>query len=222
MIELQEVSISSGAFSLKEISFFVNAGDYAVLMGQTGQGKTTILESICGLRRVTSGQILVKDVNVTSRPPGERGIGYVPQDLALFPTLTVSEHFEFALKLRKQTPDAIASRVVTVAKMLGVEHLLARSVHGLSGGESQRVALGRALSFQPSVLLLDEPFSALDEATREEMHALLRRVTASTGVTTLHVTHSSSEAEALANRRFVLKDGAVIEETPEHEAQEAR
>ena len=95
--------------------------------------------------------------------------------------------------------------------MLGIEHLLSRSVQGLSGGESQRVALGRALSFQPSVLLLDEPFSALDEATRSEMHALLKTVTKSTGVTTLHVTHSSDEADALANRRFVFTQ-CVIEE----------
>ena len=211
MIELCDVSIVSGLFSLRQISLSVKAGEYAVLMGQTGQGKTTILEAICGLRKVTTGRILIRDIDVTGRSPGDRGIGYVPQDLALFPTMNVREHLEFALKLRHQKAEEINSLTSELSRMLGIEHLLSRSVQGLSGGESQRVALGRALSFQPSVLLLDEPFSALDEATRSEMHALLKTVTKSTGVTTLHVTHSSDEADALANRRFVLTQG-VIEE----------
>jgi len=201
----------SGQFSLQQISLSVKAGEYAVLMGQTGQGKTTILEAICGLRKVTGGRILIQDVDVTGRSPGDRGIGYVPQDLALFPTMNVRQHLEFALQLRRQKKAKIDSLTADLSRTLGIEHLLSRAVQGLSGGESQRVALGRALSFQPSVLLLDEPFSALDEATRSEMHALLKTVTNTTGVTTLHVTHSSDEADALANRRFVLNKG-VIEE----------
>lgn len=221
MIELRDVSIVSGQFSLRQISLSVNAGEYAVLMGQTGQGKTTILEAICGLRKVTSGKILVNDVDMTHCSPAVRGIGYVPQDLALFPTMTVREHFEFALKLRRQSSSAMASRVTALSQMLGIQQLLPRSVKGLSGGESQRVALGRALSFQPSVLLLDEPFSALDETTRGEMHSLLRDVAKSTGVTTLHVTHSSEEAAALANRRFVLENGAIVEHSLEQEAKGA-
>ena len=214
MIELHDVCINLGAFSLTNIRFKVNAGEYSVLMGQTGQGKTTILESICGLRNVASGKILIRDRNVTDWSPADREIGYVPQDLALFPTLTVRQHLEFALKLRKQTSSAINNRVAELSTVLGIEHLLNRSVKALSGGESQRVALGRALSFRPSVLLLDEPFSALDEETRSEMHALLRTVTTATGVTTLHITHSTEEAEALANRRLVLRNGCVVDETP--------
>jgi len=211
MIELCDISITAGQFSLQHVSFKVEQGDYAVLMGQTGRGKSTILEAICGLRRVTAGKILIRNIDVTRWSPADREIGYVPQDLALFPTLTVQQHLEFALKLRKQALRATAERVATLSKMLGIEHLLKRSIHGLSGGESQRVALGRALSFHPSVLLLDEPFSALDETTRDEMHSLLRNVTQSTGVTTLHVTHSSFEADALASRRFVLDNGVVSE-----------
>ena len=212
MIELGNVTISAGPFSLKDIAFRVNAGEYAVLMGQTGQGKTTILEAICGLRNVLVGTIRIGDIDVTRCSPGDRAIGYVPQDLALFPTMTVGEHLEFALKLRRQSTKVIAARVTELAEELGISGLLKRAVKGLSGGESQRVALGRALSFRPSVLLLDEPFSALDETTRQEMHTLLRSVTTSTGVTTLHVTHSTDEAEALANRRFVLENGAVVEQ----------
>ena len=221
MIELREVTIVAGQFSLQRVSFRVNAGDYAVLMGQTGQGKTTILEAICGLRRITAGRIVIGNTDVTRCSPGDRGVGYVPQDLALFPTLTVREHLEFALKLRQQPKPAIADRVTELSAELGIDHLLTRSTRGLSGGESQRVALGRALSFRPAVLLLDEPFSALDETTRDEMHALLRNVTASTGVTTLHITHSTQEADALANRRFLLHGGAITQDQAPEPIQEA-
>ena len=212
MIELQNVTITAGQFSLSNVSFAVNAGDYAALMGQTGQGKTTILEAICGLKTVAAGQILIRNQDVTTWPPADRETGFVPQDLALFPNMNVAEHLQFALKLRKQPPQKIADRVDELSSLLGIEHLLNRRTRGLSGGEAQRVALGRALSFQPAVLLLDEPFSALDEITRAEMHSLMKSVTRSTGVTTLHITHSNSEAEALANRRFVLKDGIVSEQ----------
>ena len=211
MIELQNVSIKVGDFSLSDISFQVADGQYAVMMGRTGRGKTTILECICGLRRPNSGKILVDGINVTQWQPGDRKVGYVPQDLALFPTLTVREHLEFALRLRKQSANQIAERTKELAEILGINHLLDRSITGLSGGEAQRIALGRALSFRPSVLLLDEPLSALDEDTRGEMHDLLRSVQKTTGVTTLHVTHSKEEAQALADRTLILSDGTVSE-----------
>jgi ABC-type sugar transport system ATPase subunit len=214
MIELDDVTVTAGAFRLDRISFQVARGEYAVFMGRTGHGKTTILESICGLRKITSGSVLIDGMNVTRWPPGDRQIGYVPQDLALFPTLTVAEHLAFALRLRRRSPDVISAKSAELAEVLGIAHLLDRKMDGLSGGESQRVALGRALSFDPAVLLLDEPLSALDEATRAEMHGLLLKLKRTTGVTTLHVTHSEEEAEALADRRFVLHDGAVSEITP--------
>ncbi len=212
MIELKNVSITAGKFLLKNVSFKVDAGDHVVLMGQTGRGKTTILEAICGLRKVTAGQILVHQHDITNWLPGDREIGYVPQDLALFPTLSVREHLAFALKLRRWPWPEILERVQEMADVLGIQHLLQRSIAALSGGESQRVALGRALSFRPAVLLLDEPFSALDETTRAEMHSLLQNVTQSFKITTLHVTHSTVEAQALANRRLVLQDGVVSEQ----------
>ncbi|QDV42755.1 Sulfate/thiosulfate import ATP-binding protein CysA [Stieleria neptunia] len=209
MIELDHVSIHAGEFSLSDICMQVPRGHYAVLMGRTGRGKTTILESICGLRKVTSGRILIDGVDVTTWLPGDRQIGYVPQDLALFPTLTVGQHLAFALRLRKRPQSEIDERISQLAKVLGITSLLGRKVDALSGGESQRVALGRALSFRPAVLLLDEPLSALDESTRAEMHELLKRVKETTGVTTLHVTHSNEEAEVLADQRFELHDGVL-------------
>jgi ABC-type sugar transport system ATPase subunit len=209
MVELHNVTIRSGAFTLAGISFAVPAGEYAVLTGKTGEGKTTILEAICGLRKVMAGRILLDGADVTQVHSADRGVGYVPQDLALFPTLTVREHLEFALRVRRGSATTIKQRVDEFAELLGIRELLSRRPRGLSGGESQRVALGRALAFHPRVLLLDEPLSALDGETRQEMYALLRRVQRQTGVTTLHVTHSQLEARALAQRLFILENGSV-------------
>jgi ABC-type sugar transport system ATPase subunit len=209
MVELDNVTIRSGPFSLADIAFVVPTGQYAVLMGKTGQGKTTILEAICGLRGVTAGRIVLHGTDVTRLHPADRGVGYVPQDLALFPTLSVREHLEFALRIRRAETATIRRRVDEFADLLGIEPLLGRLPQGLSGGEAQRVALGRALSFHPQVLLLDEPLSALDEETRHDMYLLLRRVQRQTAVTTLHVTHSRAEARALAERLLVLENGRV-------------
>jgi ABC-type sugar transport system ATPase subunit len=209
MIELKEVAIKTGAFELAGVSFAVPAGAYCVLMGRTGCGKTTILEAIGGLRPVLAGRIQIGDRDVTHLRPGDRGIGYMPQDLALFPTLTVREHLEFALRLRHATAALLRERVEEMSALLGIGKLLDRRPQGLSGGEAQRVALGRALSFHPPVLLLDEPMSALDEATRGEMYDLLKRVRAKTGVTALHVTHSLSEAKALGDEIVMLEGGKL-------------
>jgi len=213
MIELKDVSITAGSFRMTGLSLKLAAGEHVVLMGRTGRGKTTILEAICGLRPVTSGQILLGDVDVTNWDPADRRIGYVPQDLALFPTLDVREHFAFALSLQRTLKDVIDARVAEMADLLAVTALLDRKIQGLSGGESQRVALGRALAAEPPVLLLDEPLSALDDATRLEIRSLLKQVQKRTGVTILHVTHNRQDAEALADRVLVLDDGRVGEAT---------
>lgn len=213
MIDLQAVSIAAGSFLLSELDLRVERGEYAVLMGPSGQGKTTILEAICGLRKVTAGKILIDGHEVTRWPPADRQIGYVPQDLALFPTMTVRENLEFALRLRNAPRQQIAERTEELAHLLSIPHLLDRGVKHLSGGEAQRVALGRALSFRPAVLLLDEPLSALDEARRHDMQNLLRSVQQNTGVTTLHVTHSADEAEALADRVLTLGGEALTART---------
>ncbi len=211
MIALESLHIRAGNFSLSNISFTVPSGAYAVLMGGTGQGKTTILEAICGLRSIASGRVLLDGVDVTRRKPADRSVGYLPQDLALFPTMTVRGHLEFALRIRRQSPGVIRERVAELAHVLGIEPLLERRIQGLSGGEAQRVALGRALSFRPRVLLLDEPLTALDEKTRGRLCELLRSVQQSTGLTTLHITHTRAEAQSLADKLFVLDAGRIIE-----------
>jgi ABC-type sugar transport system ATPase subunit len=214
MIVLDGVSVTAGTFSLRDVSLSVEAGQYAVLMGRTGCGKTTLLEAAAGLRDVTAGRVLLAGRDVTHLHPAARGVGYVPQDLALFPTLTVAEHLSFALEVRRLRDPG---RVEELAGLLGIGALLRRKPAGLSGGEAQRVALGRALSFRPPVLLLDEPLSALDDETRSEMVALLKRVQRHEGVTVLHVTHSRAEAQALADRLFVVAEGRVVEMGGGHE-----
>jgi ABC-type sugar transport system ATPase subunit len=199
MIELSSVTIRIGDFQLKDLSFRIDAGQYAVVMGKTGIGKTTILEAICGLRTVHSGRILINGVDVTRWTPADRNVGYMPQDLALFPSMTVREHIEFAMKVRSRPAKEMAERVTELASLLEITPLLDRRIKGLSGGESQRVALGRALSFRPGVLLLDEPLSALDEETRVTAQGLLKNLNKVTGVTILHVTHNQEEADALGD-----------------------
>jgi ABC-type sugar transport system ATPase subunit len=209
MISVQDLTVHAGAFRLTGVSFTVPTGEYAVLMGKTGSGKTTLLEAICGLKRVTAGKIHLNGTDVTAMKPASRGIGFVPQEGALFSTLTIEDHLAFALKIRKAPAALIRERVEEMAGLLGIGHLLKRKPYGLSGGERQRVALGRALAFHPDVLCLDEPLSALDEETREEMFALLLEVQRKTGVTALHVTHSRVAAERLSNRLLYLTEGRV-------------
>jgi molybdate/tungstate transport system ATP-binding protein len=209
MIKLDNITVVAGNFRLKEVSLEVARGQYAMLMGRTGSGKTTLLEAICGLRRVESGAILLDDEDVTHWRPGMRGVGFVPQEGALFSTMTVYEHLAFALRVRQWQHREIKARVEAVAEQLAISALLPRHPLGLSGGERQRVALGRALTAQPKVLCLDEPLSALDYETRADMCALLERIKTETGVTVLHITHDRSEAARLADQVIDLSGGRV-------------
>ena len=220
MIRLQGVQICAGTLELTGIDADIRTCDYVVVMGRTGSGKTTILEAICGLRPIEHGRIEVAGRDVTRLPPAAREIGYVPQDLALFDTMSVRENLAFAPRIRGRSAGWIDDRIDRLASLLHIDELLDRSVRRLSGGEAQRVALGRALSFDPPVLLLDEPLSALDEPTRNDAYDLLRRVRSETGVTVMHVTHSRAEADALATRRLLLEDGRISCQTPDHRVAE--
>ncbi len=209
MIELRNLSVRAGAFGLQDVSFEIPAGQYGVLMGRTGSGKTTILEAVCGLKTVTGGRIFLHGRDVTGLPAGQRGIGFVPQDGILFSTRTVAGHLAFGPRLQRWPKSEIASRVEELAEELGIAHLLRRTPHGLSGGERQRVALGRALAARPRVLCLDEPLSALDEETHREMIALIKRIVHEHQMTALHITHSPREAELVADRIVRLEKGQV-------------
>jgi ABC-type sugar transport system ATPase subunit len=209
LIRLENVSVRAGSFSLSNVWLEVKRGQYGILMGRTGSGKTTLLEAICGLRKVVAGRVLLMDREVTFRKPAARGVGFVPQDGAIFPTMKVANQIGFALAVRRWKRADIDRRVGELAELLGVTSLLKRRPEGLSGGERQRIALGRALAANPGVLCLDEPLSALDDATREEMYSLLKSVREHTGVTTLHITHSHNEARRLGDVVLQIADGRV-------------
>jgi ABC-type sugar transport system ATPase subunit len=209
VIAVEGVSIRQGAFALNGVTFAVPSDTYAVLMGQTGAGKTTLLEAIAGLRPPTAGRILLAERDVTALPPAARNVGYVPQDAALFKTMTVRENIGFALAVRKTPEKEVAGRVEELAERFGLTPLLSRPAVGLSGGESQRIALARALAFHPPVLLLDEPLSAVDETTRARLVEVLQDVRARGETTVLHVTHSREEAGTLGGLVLRFEDGQV-------------
>lgn len=209
MIRLEGIAWRAGAFSLTDISFTVPTGAYAVLMGRTGCGKTSLLEILCGLRRPTAGRIFIGERDVTKLPPGERRIGYVPQDGALFPTYRVRDQLAFAPRLRRRPRAEVAATVELLAAQLGLEPLLDRRPADLSGGERQRVALGRALAADPAMLVLDEPLSAVDEELRHELATLLRSLQQARGLTALHVTHSAAEAAQLGDLHLRLEAGRI-------------
>ncbi|MEM7457558.1 MAG: ATP-binding cassette domain-containing protein [Planctomycetota bacterium] len=210
MISLHQLEIHQGDFSLAGIDLQIEKGQYAILMGQTGCGKTTLLEAICGLRNVESGRILLEGRDVTRLAPSARAVGYVPQDSALFPTMRVEDQIEFGLAVRSASKAERRKRVERLSELLDISSILKRFPAGLSGGEKQRVALARALSFRPKLLCLDEPLSALDDATRSKLTGLLRDVHAEEKVTVLHITHNASEARQLGTVQFRLVAGKVV------------
>lgn len=211
MIELRDLSLAAGRFSLGPLSLKVEAGDYLCLLGPTGAGKTLLLECIAGLRRPRMGKVFLDGQDVTRLPPEARGIGYVPQDAALFPHLLVKENIAFGLRRRRLPERTIEAKVERLAEALEVRHLLERPPGALSGGERQRVALARALAIQPKTLLLDEPLSALDPEARHRFQLELRRIHQAYGVTILHVTHDFEEAYFLGRSLAVLHQGKLLQ-----------
>lgn len=204
MLKVENLSIRLGEFDLRDISFEVQTGEYFVLLGPTGTGKTVLIECIAGLHRPKTGRIILNGRDVTNLPPEERGIAYVPQDYALFPNLTAFENIAFGLRVRKLSDSKVKAKVLELAEWLGITYLLDRLPLTLSGGEKQRVALARALAVEPQILLLDEPLAAVDERTRERLCRELKAIQRQTGATFLHVSHNFEETLAVADRIGVM------------------
>lgn len=209
-LELQGVTLRAGAFTVSEVSFVVRAGAYFMLMGHTGAGKTLLLKAICGLHPLIAGRVCIGGTDVTACEPRARRIGYVPQESALFPHLDVRANIAFALDQCGIGGREAGACVEAMAGELGIAPLLARRIRGLSGGERQKVALARALVRRPRLLLLDEPVSALDEQTRREICALLKRVHVAHGLTTVHICHNRSELEQLGDAVAVVNAGRLV------------
>lgn len=198
-----------GEFILKDINLEIERGEYFVVLGPTGAGKSVLLETIAGLYQPKKGLIEINGGDVTRAEPRKRNISIVYQDYMLFPHLTVKENIEFGLKEKSQDLDKIV-------EFLDIRRILHRKPDTLSGGESQRVALARALVTKPAVLLLDEPLAALDSNTRERIMSELRQINEKMGVTIIHITHERSEAIALADKMAVMNGGGILQVgTPE-------
>ena len=209
MIRTEGLSFKIGDFQLHDVSIEIPNGEYFSLLGPPGSGKTLFLECLCGLVRILSGQIYIDGENVANLEPRVRGIGYVPQDYALFPNLSVERNIGFGLRVRGCSREKMGRKVSQAAEMLGIGNLLKRSVYGLSGGEKQRVALARALVMEPKVLLLDEPVCALDEATRQEVCAQIHSIQRQLGLTTIHVSHNLEETFSVADKAGILHQGTL-------------
>lgn len=201
MIACHGVSARAGRFALHDVTFAVAERGYAVLAGPTASGKTTLLETIAGVRSTLHGTIRLSGADVTRRPPEHRRVGFAYQHAYLFPHLTVAANVAYGA-----ADDTIAR--VLLARF-GVEPLSSRGVTALSGGERQIVALCRALATRPRILLLDEPFSAIDRERREQVRALVAALHGELGTTTLHVTHDEGDLLPLPAQRLEMRDGRV-------------
>jgi molybdopterin-binding protein len=210
VLELINISKRFDDFCLKDVSFSVEQGDYFILLGESGAGKSMVLETIAGLVAPDSGTIRLNGRDITGERIQNRRIGLVFQDHAIFPHLTVEENIVYSLHGAEMTREQKRERVKVIAGELGIAELLHRKPGTLSGGELQRVALGRTLIQQPTVLLLDEPLSSLDTRLRSDLRRLLRAIHRK-GQTILHVTHDYEEALSLATKIAVINQGTIIQ-----------
>lgn len=212
MIKVENLCIDLGALRLKDISLSIGAGEHMILLGPTGVGKSVLLECLVGIYRIKSGRIFINDKDVTDLYPEERNIGYVPQDYAIFPNMSVERNLSYGLRARRLPENIIRERVGHMMDMLGIGHLSRRLPLNLSGGEKQRVALGRALVTRPEILLLDEPFSALDENMSYELAGELKKIHKLTGTTFLHVSHDFEIASYVGDRLAIMdRSGTVVQ-----------
>lgn len=209
-VELKNVNKIFGNYQAsKDVSFGIEKGKLIGLLGPSGSGKTTILRMIAGLETPDSGDIIINGNRVNDIDPSKRGIGFVFQNYALFRYMTVYDNIAFGLEVRKEKKAVIKERVMELVKLIGLEGLEKRYPNQLSGGQRQRVAFARALAPNPSLLLLDEPFAAIDAKVRQELRSWLRSMIDKVGVTSIFVTHDQDEAIEVANEIIVTNLGRV-------------
>lgn len=212
MIELIDVTLTRGSFCLRETSLLIPAGHCGTIVGAAGAGKTSIVEAICGLQSISSGQIKLRD-QIVSTPqstapqsylPGARNVGYLPQDLVLFPDLTVAENIAFGPKVHRWSKPKIAATITSLAETLRLADLLNRKPDQLSGGQQKRVALARSIALGSDIVCLDEPFVSLDEESRTMVRNLLHTLVKDKTVTLLVVTHQPQWMDGIPSIQFDL------------------
>ncbi len=211
MLRIENLSKRLGNFELKKVNLDIEDGEYFIILGPTGNGKTVLLELIAGMYRADRGKVWFGDREISSFSPEERSIGFVYQDYALFPHLSVKENIVFGLKARGVDNNETKKRLDDIVSLLNIEYLLERFPSTLSGGEKQRTAIARALVTSPRILLLDEPLSALDARTKQLFQDELQRIHSALKTTTLHITHDFSEAMALGDRVGLMFEGEIVQ-----------
>lgn len=215
MLELKNIYKAFQDFSITDINLKVNPGDYYIILGKSGAGKTILIETIAGLLQPEKGSIWLNHTRITHQRIQHRSVGMVFQDYAIFPHKTVFQNIAYPLK-KTGSKKKVKSAVMELAKKTGTEHILHRYPSTLSGGEIQRTVLARTLAMKPDILLLDEPLASLDVQYKRELQGLLRKLNRE-GQTIVHVTHDYEEALALANRVAVMHEGKIIQEGEVHE-----
>ena len=209
-LDVLGLTVRYGAFTaLDAVDLSVRPGEVLALLGPSGCGKTTLLRTVAGFVRQSAGQVLIDGGSVDDLPPNRRQVGIVFQNYALFPHMSVAQNVAYGLEARKTPAPRIKARVAELLEMVQLPHLADRAPRQLSGGQQQRVALARALAIEPTILLLDEPFSALDRSLRLDMQIEIRRLQRQLGLTAILVTHDQDEAMSVADRIAVMKSGRI-------------
>jgi molybdate/tungstate transport system ATP-binding protein len=211
MIEIDNLMVKIGDFKIEVDKMIINNGEYAVLMGPSGAGKTIFLETIAGFRTPIKGEIKINGENATNLPPDKRNISYVPQDYALWPHMNIYDNIAYGLKLKRIDKEKIHKKVLEIADIMEIKDLLNRYPLTLSGGEKQRVALARALIIDPEAILLDEPLSNLDTKTKNQIKDFIIYLHKKLGFTAIHVTHDPLEAIELGNKIAIMIKGKVLQ-----------
>ncbi|GFI32183.1 MAG: sulfate ABC transporter ATP-binding protein [Lachnospiraceae bacterium] len=209
-VEMKDICKTFDGFQASDhVSFGIEKGQMAALLGPSGSGKTTILRMIAGLDRPDFGDIRINGIRVNDLPGNKRGIGFVFQNYALFRYMTVADNIGFGLEVQKKSKAEIKTRVEELLELISMEDLGKRYPHQLSGGQRQRVAFARALAPDPGLLLLDEPFAAIDAKVRRELRNWLRDMIERVGITSIFVTHDQEEAMEVANQVIIINQGKI-------------
>jgi ABC-type Fe3+/spermidine/putrescine transport system ATPase subunit len=216
-LKIDSLNLNLGGFSLKDINLSCARSEYHVLLGPTGSGKSSLMKSVLGFHRPNSGAILFNGRDISNDLPETRNMGYVPQNYSLFPHLDVESNIRFGLRVRNNSRSSDDLKVDKLCSTLNIQHLRHRKIQFLSGGERQKVAIARALAIQPSMILLDEPFSSIDEGAKRNLWMELKQMITEVGITAFHITHNLEEAYTMGEKLSVLINGELLQSGPKDE-----